>query len=143
MSASQPSYTPSNSRLSPSITAAASRIDMHLPRPLQSSWHTRRWHASPVKPDRHSQRPVSRSHIPMLEHSVSAACAVLLPVAWSTHAFPLGQSPLHDGRQAGRQERVQLALISDDRLAGRQSIRRCLMNVQGDNVEQRGAAGHG
>lgn len=65
----------------------------HLPRPLQSLGHPMRWQASPVKPDRHEQRPVARSHTPMLEHSVNAACAVLLPVARSTHAFPLGQSP--------------------------------------------------
>ncbi len=52
-----------------------------LPRPLQSLGHSMRWQASPVNPDRHEQSPVYRSHTPMLEHSVRAACAVLSAVA--------------------------------------------------------------
>jgi hypothetical protein len=69
---------------------------MHSPLPEHGpdadvEGHVDRSHAKPEKPSAHSHDPVSRSQVPMLEHSTSA-WATLVAVAWSNQAMPFGHT---------------------------------------------------
>lgn len=63
MPASQASYVETWISLFPSSAAAASAIDMHRPRPLQSLGHDIRSQARPTNPSRQTQSPVSLHQI--------------------------------------------------------------------------------
>mmetsp|Transcript_6406 Transcript_6406/g.22860 ORF Transcript_6406/g.22860 Transcript_6406/m.22860 type:complete len:201 (-) Transcript_6406:321-923(-) len=78
----------------------------HLPWPEHSFGHAERWQASPSYPVKHLHLPVVRSQMPAFEHSASA-CAVLVAVAASAHAFP-------DGHTRFEQSGARYVVTSDD-----------------------------